>query len=294
MIAFALLVPVVPLIAWLSGLRLVHGDRAAALVAADLSKNDAPGLRTTCPTRVLWGGQVLTCNVNDIKTGETVGTVQVIQRRDGLGVHSYSASVASGFSPRTPAPTASASPTPPPPSPTEVLAQENAAARARLGSLKRSHPKHRFGRYQPARKFAHSPWIVSVSGRRAILWKWVESISEWRSGEILLRMRDMRFDRIRSVDITGDGRMDFLLTGTEPSSGFPYGSLVVNRGRDARAAILKTSEGRYGATFNLKWTGSELISDYGSWNRISVPEGYSRTRWERKSRTSLIWVERPA
>lgn len=293
-VAVALIVPAILLIAWLGGLRVVHGNRASALVAADLSKNDAPGLRTSCPTRVLWNGQVMTCNVTNIETGETVGTVQLMQRKDGLGVQTYSASISGEIGPTTPPPTSSPSPAPPPPSPAQVLAQENASARARVGSLKRSHPEHIFGRYQPAKKITHRPWIVSISGRRAILWKWIDPTSKWRLEEVLLRMRDVRFDRIQNVDITGDGRLDFLLKGTEPSSGLPFGSVVVNRGSDAKAATFKDSQGRYGATFNLKWTGSELISDYGSWNRISVPGGYSMTRWKRKGRTSIVWVETPA
>lgn len=294
-ITVVLLLLAVPLIAMLSGLRLVSGTRATAFVAADLTQKSTRWWRTSCPTQIMRTDGILTCEVTDRQTGATLGTVEVIQREDGsLAIHSYSSPVSSAFGPTTnpaatPAPSRS-----PRPSPEEVLAEQNAAARARVKTLKGAHPKQKFGRFQPARKPLNSPWIVSISGNRALWWVWNDSVSGWQSQSVLLRMRDLRFERIRNVDVTGDGRIDFILTGTAPSSRVPYGSLVVNRGNDAEAATFKDAQGRYGATFNLKWTGSELISDYGSWNRISAPEGYSRTRWDRKGRSSLVWVERPA
>lgn len=290
-VAVGVAVPAILLVGFLSGLGLVSGARAAALVAADLKRSGTRTLRVWCPNQVLSKERTLTCEVKDPGTGNVLGTAEVIRHADGsLAVSSYSTALASEFDLSPDAPTASAPPTP---SPKERMRDENADARWQVSMLKRGHPKHTFGRFQRARKPWHTPWIVSVSGKRSHLWRWDDADYKWRNESTLLNMRDLPFERIRNVDVTGDGRVDFLLKGTDPTSGFPYTALVINRGNDAKAATFKEGDGRYGAVAFLEWTGSELISDYGRWNRISIPGGYTRTRWDRKGKT-LVWIERPA
>lgn len=291
-LAAAVLVTLIalPLVAMAAGVRVVFGGQAADLVAADLDQKTTRKLRASCPTRILSDDQSLACEVTDLETGNVVGSVDVGQRADGsLTVRSYGNVVSAALA----SPTASAAPSTPPPSPAEILADKNRAARASVASLKKAHSKTLFGKFQPARSASQSPWIVGASGNRALFRVWNDRLSKWRPPFVLLSMRDLEFKRIKSVDVTGDGRTDFILTGTEPSSGFPFGSLLINMGRNAKSVTFTDSDGRYGAVFNLKWTGSELISDYGSWNRISAPGGYSRTRWHPKGHRVLLWVESP-
>lgn len=193
-----------------------------------------------------------------------------------------------------PAPSASSSPASSPTYvPPATTTERTAAARYALPRLKQKYPKHTFGKVQPALSDADKPWVVSIAGKKAQTWWWSNGTQNWYLDDKLLNMRNVRFDRIKQVDVTRDGRKDFLLLGTALDDGYPYGALLVNHGEYANYATFRGSEGRYGAVFNLVWDGSSLLSDYAAYDVTSAPDGYGRTRWVRDKKKD-VFVERPA
>ena len=271
-----------------SGLRYVSSDEATATASAALKSAARGDLALTCPGHFGRPGSTLRCSATAIDDGQASGEIILVQDNHGsLTVQDLR------FDAATQAPVPSASP----PSDADRVAAELANASAEVSEVKSQHPDHTFSSVQEVDSPIDSPWLVSIDGKRALTWRWNDSTSTWQVDKVVLRMSQLHFDTITRADITGEGRKDFLLngTGSGDDKGLPFSAVLLHRGFTASPVSFKGLTGdHYSAAFNLKWNGSELISDYGEVGYVTDPGEYEVTRFERKGPTSKVWIERPA
>lgn len=261
----------------MAGYSLVTGDKAAHKVVDALDNTIDDDFVVHCPFAFLREGRAIKCEVVRVADGAALGTAEValIGGAPSVTYEASSAAQSAAAAEPTESPTTAPSVSP--------LAE----ARASFATLKSRHPAHKFSRVQP---YGENPWAISIKGRKAYDWTWYD---EWERTDRLLNMNDVWFKRIQEADTVGNWRRDFLLLG-EDSDGEPYGSLLMNEGGWTRQVVFSDSEGKYGAAAHLEWTGSELISDYGSHGHASSPGGYARTKWVPKKGKKHVLVEQPA
>lgn len=129
---------------------------------------------------------------------------------------------------------------------------------------------------------ADTPWAVGIKGSGYELC-WLNVRNNWRCNGDVFEREDGQVgfvvERVRAIDMVGNEAKEVLLTGSD-KDGLPFGALVVHDGQRPQLAMLEplATNGEYGGTWFLEWTGQRLISDYAKHNRW-FDHGHDRTVW---------------
>lgn len=124
----------------------------------------------------------------------------------------------------------------------------------------------------------NDPWLLGARKKIVAYAHWDSTREAWSAFDQILSVRGLRFERFRTHDVNGDGKVDFIVEATAKSDSMRFGSLLINQGGSVKVAEFKVGSKRYGSVFNLKWRNGRLISDYAALGQVRVPgTGNGRT-----------------
>ena len=262
------------------GYRLITGSQASQFAASWFRDKNEGQTSVYCPTRLLNNTSQLNCQVTNTRSQKDLGVLTLGLEDDG----SLSVSHWNRTEVQAPAKT---TPSPAPKTPSQI----NQAAREGILELTDRYPNHVRTVIQPTTDLVHDPWLLGAHKKAVAYAHWDATREAWSAFDQVLSVRGLRFERFRSHDVNGDGRVDFLVEGTAKSDGMRFGGLLMNQGGSVKVAEFKVGSERYGAVFNLKWRNGRLISDYAALGQVRVPGNWERSYWKPKNQESLTWTE---
>ena len=262
------------------GYRLIMGSQASQFAASWLHDENEDQTSVYCPTRLLNNTSQLNCQVTSTMSDKDLGVLTLHLEDDGsLSVSHWNRSEVQAPAKTTPSPAA------------KTPAQINQAAREGIRELTDRYPDHVRTAIQPTTDLVNDPWLLGARKKVVAYAHWDSTREAWSAFDQILSVRGLRFERFRTHDVNGDGKVDFIVEATSTSDGMGFGGLLMNQGGSVKVAEFKVGSKRYGAVFNLKWRNGRLISDYAALGQVRVPGNWERSYWKPKNQESLTWTE---